>query len=179
MSIKVITPCMIVIKKNEIKMKEICKTKNCKHEVLSKGLCKRCYYFKRKYGENYEEKLDPVKNREEKHREWIKRTIGKEYHQLTIIKVLNRFFLGKDKKTSSYTVLCKCNCGRRRIVRLNNLQMGLVKACKKCSRDGRKYNFKWKGASVEEDTKELFSVFNFIRGVCYNDLIISIMERKE
>ena len=55
----------------------------------------------------------------------LERQVGKKYGRLTVLKIAGR----DPKHQGHYFVLCKCQCGTEKEVRINSIQYGGTKSC--------------------------------------------------
>lgn len=58
------------------------------------------------------------------------RMIGKKYNKLTVLEIVEHYYrIPGNNNTSSYKMLCKCDCGNTRLVDYQHLLYSAVKSC--------------------------------------------------
>lgn len=95
----------------------------------------------------------------------IGNVIGQRFNRLTIIE---QYGEGRTSKC-----LCKCDCGGEKITTYSNLSTNNTMSCGCLHREmlieRNKKTGKWNGASGNEDTKSLYSVWSAMRIRCTNE----------
>lgn len=101
-----------------------------------------------------------------------KSIVGNTYGRLKVIK-LDRKEKRKDKNAYNYYYLCKCSCGKEKVIKKENLENGSTKSCgcyqiEVATKNLNKINTKH-GYSKHDGTKEkLYGVWRAIKDRCFN-----------